>query len=216
MTNREPYKFLEGEISFTEWANKYKPIKNHVTPYPDPTADFESFETYGDESDFVRSQDHRNVWTWVDGDSSSVLIQGAGFVNRISYYVCEEQWSEGNDETVVVSIDHECECYDEERTDNAGELGSADCEYCEGSGIETEYVDDSSIAVESAEQEWVTAFVAQPTHFDVEHPDHGTVHVSLTPGPTMNLSPLAPKAEPDEFVVLATPENDTPEQGRSR
>lgn len=46
------------------------------------------FETYGDELDFVQSQDPRKVWTLVDGDDGRhVLCSGVHGVNRIGYLV---------------------------------------------------------------------------------------------------------------------------------
>jgi hypothetical protein len=135
------YELSEGEISFDAWAEKYKPIKNTISPYPDEHAEFDMFETYGEELEFVKAQDPRNIWTYLDGDSSSLLVQGFSYVNRISYYICEVPFTEGDPEVVVISVDTECECYDEEREDNDGEFGDAACKLCEGSGYQTEDVD---------------------------------------------------------------------------
>tara|TARA_R110000782_G_scaffold41292_1_gene94821 strand:+ start:52 stop:462 length:411 start_codon:yes stop_codon:yes gene_type:complete len=135
------YELSEGELSHDAWVEKYKPIKNTITKYPDTSADFDQFETYGEELEFVKAQDPRNIWTYLDGDSSSLLVQGFSYVNRISYYICEVPFTEGDPDVVMISIDNECECYDEEREDNDGEFGDAACELCEGSGYATEYVD---------------------------------------------------------------------------
>jgi hypothetical protein len=136
------YELSEGEISFDAWAEKYKPIKNTITKYPDTSADFDQFETYGEEWEFIKTQDPHNVWTYIDGDSSSLLVQGTAYVNRISYYVCEVPWTDGPDETVVISVDNECECFDIDREDSSdGEYGVDGCPICEGSGYATEYVD---------------------------------------------------------------------------
>tara|TARA_B110000503_G_scaffold111529_1_gene167025 strand:- start:98 stop:511 length:414 start_codon:yes stop_codon:yes gene_type:complete len=136
------YELSEGEISFDAWAEKYKPIKNTITKYPDTSADFDQFETYGEELEFVKAHDTRNIWTYLDGDSSSLLVQGFSYVNRIAYYICEVPFTEGDPEVVIISVDSECECYDEEREDsNEGEYGVDGCPICEGSGYQTEYVD---------------------------------------------------------------------------
>ena len=135
------YELSEGELSHDAWVEKYKPIKNHITHSPDDHAEYDMFETYGEEWDFVRTQDPHYVWTYIDGDSSSLLVQGTAYVNRISYYVCEVPWTDGPDETVVISIDSECMCYNEDREDEDGEYGAADCDLCGGSGYATEYVD---------------------------------------------------------------------------
>ena len=140
-TGHQMYELSEGELSHDAWVEKYKPIKNHITKYPDPSADFDMFETYGEEWEFIKTQDPHNVWTYIDGDSSSLLVQGTAYVNRISYYVCEVPWIDGPDETVVISIDSECMCFDSSREDEDGEYGVDGCDLCGGSGYATEYVD---------------------------------------------------------------------------
>jgi len=46
------------------------------------------FETYGEELDFVRQQDPRTVWTFLDGDDGDLfVISGYHFVNRIGYLI---------------------------------------------------------------------------------------------------------------------------------
>ena len=96
------------------------------------------FETYGDEQDYVYSLDEKLVWTEVQGDCSMLLLAGRHFVNRLNYYVCEIPWETGN-EQVLISVEVECECYDEEKFDWGGD---PDCKLgCEGEGYRTEYVD---------------------------------------------------------------------------
>ena len=131
---------MEGELKWDEWVEKYKPIKNHITKYPDPNAEFESFETYGEEWEFVKSQDPKHVWTWIDGDMSSLLVAGIGWINRLSYYVCEVPW-EDESQQVLVSVEVECECFDQDRYDEGDEAGDPDCPECEGYGLRTAYVD---------------------------------------------------------------------------
>lgn len=129
---------FEGELRWDEWVEKYKPIKNHITKYPNKDAEYDMFETYGDEQDYVYSLDEKLVWTEVQGDCSMLLIAGRHFVNRLNYYVCEIPWETGN-EQVLISVEVECECYDEEKFDWGGD---PDCKLgCEGEGYRTEYVD---------------------------------------------------------------------------
>lgn len=129
---------FEGELKWDEWVEKYKPIKNHITKYPNKDADYDMFETYGDEQDYVYSLDEKLVWTEVQGDCSMLLLAGRHFVNRLNYYVCEIPWETGN-EQVLISVEVECECYDEEKFDWGGD---PDCKLgCEGEGYRTEYVD---------------------------------------------------------------------------
>ena len=139
---------FEGEMTFTQWEEKYKPVINHLDKYSTPAMPIRMFETYDAEADYVRSVDEKRVWTWVDGDCSSLLVAGYHYVNRLGYYVCEEPW-ETEDETVLLSVEVECECYGEEayavtlpNGDEILENGDPNCEHgCEGQGYRTEYVD---------------------------------------------------------------------------
>ena len=131
---------MEGELKWDEWVEKYKPIKNHITKYPDPQSSFEMFETYGEEWEFVKSQDPKYVWTEIQGDMSMLLIAGVAFVNRLNYYVCEVPWETG-DEQVLVSVEVECECFDQDKFDEGEDYGDPDCKECEGYGLRTAYVD---------------------------------------------------------------------------
>ena len=127
---------FEGELKWDEWVEKYKPIKNHITKYPDPQSEYDMFETYGDEWEFVKSQDPKYVWTWVTGDMCDIVLAGPHFVNRFGYYVTEIPWDSEWD-SCLLSVETECECYDEEKFDDGGD---PDCKICEGYGLVTEYV----------------------------------------------------------------------------
>ena len=60
------------ELTFDEWCEQYKPIKNHI----DTNASFdgEMFETYGDEVAFVKEQDPAYIWMYGDGDDGGMYI----------------------------------------------------------------------------------------------------------------------------------------------
>ena len=139
---------FEGEITFTQFEEKYKPVVNHLDKYAGPNNVSRMFETYGPEVKYVQSVDEKRVWTWVDGDACSLLLAGYHYVNRLGYYVCEEPWETGN-EQVLLSVEVECECYDEEaygpytlpNGHEYWESGNPECKVCEGQGIRTEYVD---------------------------------------------------------------------------
>ena len=119
-----------------EFEKTFKPKQNHLVP-----SNNVNFETYGEEWEYIKSLDPRYVWTWVDGDMCSLLVNGIGFVNRISYHVCEVPWDEDKDYQVLLSTEEECECYDEDRAEDGGEYGDPDCQLCEGYGMVTKYVD---------------------------------------------------------------------------
>lgn len=127
---------MEEIQGWDKWAEKYKPIKNHLSTDPDT----QMFETYDAEWEFIKAQDPRYVWTWITGDMSDLIVAGRAFVNRFGYYVTEVPWDD-EDEYVLLSVEEECECYDEERVDNGGDYGSPDCQECEGYGLVTKYVD---------------------------------------------------------------------------
>ena len=57
-------------LTWKEFEEQFKPIKNHFSKDPDETM----FETYGEEVDFViANTPERKVWTWADGDYCSFV-----------------------------------------------------------------------------------------------------------------------------------------------
>ena len=117
-----------------EWEAKFKPIKNHMVNDPDQ----QMFETYGEEVDFVCTQDNKHVWTWIQGDMSDLIVAGYHYVNRLGYYITEIPW-EDEDDYALLSVEVECECYKEDGYED-GEFGDANCPECEGYGLVTKYV----------------------------------------------------------------------------
>jgi hypothetical protein len=78
------------QLTEDEWFEQFKPIPNHL----DENASFNDgeqgymFETYGDEVEFVKSQDSNRIWTYSDGDDGGTYISdGYHVVNRIGYFV---------------------------------------------------------------------------------------------------------------------------------
>lgn len=133
MTEPMPYTEIQG---WTKWETTYKPIKNHFRNDPDETM----FETYGEEVEFVQNYDPKYVWTYLDGDMSSLICAGYHYVNRLGYYISEVPW-EGEMDYVLLSVEEECECYNEDGYED-GETGKSDCLLCEGYGMITRYVDE--------------------------------------------------------------------------
>jgi hypothetical protein len=126
-------------MTYDEWFNHYKPIKNEITKYQ---SDFlTAFETYGEELEFVRNHDEKFIWTEVDGDEGVYIISGYHLVNRIQYYVCEVPNALPKYQEVVVELWKECDCNEE------GE-GKPDCQTCEGSGIISIYPDSREELIE--------------------------------------------------------------------
>lgn len=139
------------EISFETWVEKYKPIPNGITKHPNGQ-EFEAFETYGEEANFVADQDPHYVWTEVQGDFSMLLVPGMSYVNRLSYFVTRVPWTDEN-ETVLISMDIECHCYDEEAMENEEreEYGDPDCRDCEGYGFRTVYPTEAELTMSQEE-----------------------------------------------------------------
>ena len=118
-----------------EWAKKFKPIKNHLSKDPDE----KMYETYGEEVEFVQKADNRYIWTYLQGDESDLVCAGYHYVNRLGYYISEIPW-ENEDDYALLSVQEECECYNEDGYED-GEYGKADCQECEGYGHVTKYID---------------------------------------------------------------------------
>lgn len=121
---------------WTEWETKFKPIKNKFRKDPDE----QMFETYGEEVEFVQKADNKYIWTYLQGDECDLICAGYHYVNRLGYYISEIPW-ENEDDYALLSVQEQCECYDEDREDNDGEFGKADCPECEGYGYVTRYID---------------------------------------------------------------------------
>lgn len=123
-------KLADGEISFSQWSDRYLPEENHLV-----TGNELMFETYGEQLDYVSSLNRHYVWTYVQGEMSMILVAGMGYVDRLGYYVTEKPWTDEN-EVVVLSIETECECFDPDT-----EEGNESCQTCEGYGLKTIYVE---------------------------------------------------------------------------
>lgn len=84
------------------WEDLYLPI-------PKTADESESwggllYETYGDDLAYVLSvanKEPRRVWTWVDAEDGSYIINGYHLVNRIGYFVTGVEWLQGDHIEVV-------------------------------------------------------------------------------------------------------------------
>lgn len=113
-------------MTYDYWETNFKPIKNHLVKYDQLT-----FETYGEEVEFVKAQDPKTVWTEVDGDSGTYIISGWHFVNRIHYYITENPWEDEYTE-VPTWVYRRCDCTEEDGFED----GNPDCEECEYGDID--------------------------------------------------------------------------------
>ena len=118
---------MSKTITNQEWEETYLPMVNHLTN------EGISYETYGDEEDYVRQQDERHVWTELDGDNGVYIVSGYHYVNRIQYYITTVPWTE--DVEIVVCEYIDCDCYD-------GDVDPKNnCDECGGTGTKTVWGD---------------------------------------------------------------------------
>ncbi len=59
------------------------------------------FETYGDEYEFVKSQDPQKIWTYVDTDNGIAVVAGWKYINRIGYFISKHPWTDEFAEYVI-------------------------------------------------------------------------------------------------------------------
>lgn len=80
-----------SEITEDEFFDTYKFQPNHFNPDAGWSIDDDCgcmFETYGEELEYVKSVDPRNVWTIVNGsDGGEFILSGFHVVNRVGYLV---------------------------------------------------------------------------------------------------------------------------------
>ena len=115
------------ELTEEEWFDQFQPIPNHI----DDNASFNDgdngymFETYGEELEFVKSQEPNRIWTYCDGDDRGTYIfQGMRIVNRIGYFVTSVPFDDSKDYQIQISNDdvYVCPNCDEEWEDEVAAL----------------------------------------------------------------------------------------------
>jgi hypothetical protein len=83
------------ELTIREFDNQYTFLPNHITPsssWACGKRNYGLFETYGEEFDYVRHYDPKNVWTLIDGnDGNLYAISGLYYINRLGYLLSREQ-----------------------------------------------------------------------------------------------------------------------------
>lgn len=90
----------EMEQAVDAWEKKYKPIQNFNG---DKGWNGTMFETYGEDLEFIAKTPNEFVWTWIDGDEGTWIVNGFHWVNRIGYFVAEKSCEE---EFVEVQVDY--------------------------------------------------------------------------------------------------------------
>lgn len=102
------------ELSEDAFDALFSLLPNHLNPHATWSTSESGgclFETFGPELAFVRGQDPRCVWTFVDGDDGQYVISGFHFVNRIGYLVSTVPLPDG------VDVQVELESLSDEQSD---------------------------------------------------------------------------------------------------
>ena len=115
------------QLTEEEWFEQFKPIPNYL----DDNASFNDgehgymFETYGEELEFVKSQEPNRIWTYCDGDDRGTYIfEGMRIVNRIGYFVTTVPFDDSKAYQIQISNDdvYVCPNCDEEWEDEVAAL----------------------------------------------------------------------------------------------
>lgn len=78
------------------WSDNYRPIINTGN------GTF-LFEEFGEDLDFLNRMAKQNrVWTWVQENGMTAIINGFHYLNRLGYYVTEVPWENGQDIMIIV------------------------------------------------------------------------------------------------------------------
>jgi hypothetical protein len=93
-------------MTFEEWEAEFIPMEN---PF-DINSSFEGtmFETFDIQLGFVLGINYsssQKVWTYVDGDGGTYIVDGYHLVNRIGYFITQNARPDDQFYEVVVSQD---------------------------------------------------------------------------------------------------------------
>lgn len=83
-------------MTYDEFIQKFKPIVKQNTGEP------KRFKTFGKDYNFVRVKLDKFVWTEIDSNGEGVIIPGNHIVNRISYLVCDNAWTQSDEHIEIV------------------------------------------------------------------------------------------------------------------
>ena len=95
------------QMTYEEWNEEFVPM---VNPF-DTNASFDGlmFETFDKELGFVlgvNSCSPYKVWTYVDGDNGTYIVDGYHLVNRIGYFITQNARQDDQFYEVIVSQDN--------------------------------------------------------------------------------------------------------------
>lgn len=93
-------------LSIEKWQEKYKLVTNLIDDNPawaNENGEGVLFETYGEQQDFVFAVDYHYVWTFIDGDNGTYIVNGRSIVNRIGYFISQVPWKDDESWCMKVS-----------------------------------------------------------------------------------------------------------------
>ncbi|MCW8966873.1 MAG: hypothetical protein OQK82_09350 [Candidatus Pacearchaeota archaeon] len=99
--------------SYDDFIEEYQPVQNHLVP--DASFDGMMFETYGEELQYIQSQDQSKIFTIVDCDGCTFISSGFHYVNRMGYLIVTKSIPDNT--FIEVQDDPECDpdaVYDDE------------------------------------------------------------------------------------------------------
>jgi hypothetical protein len=70
-------------LTWEEWVEQYKP---RTDEFGDP----KMFDTHGEEGKSAASTPNDLVWTYLEGDTGTLITEGYHYVNRLGYYLTEK------------------------------------------------------------------------------------------------------------------------------
>ena len=95
-------------MTVEQWDKEFLPIPNLISEDPSWGSDDNTgilFETYGEELEFVQARNKANVWTLVDTETGTAILEGYHSINRIGYFVCAEPYNTNYNYEIKVSED---------------------------------------------------------------------------------------------------------------
>lgn len=86
-------------MTYEQFVKNYKPVKNHLVE--GGAFNGTMFETYGEEfgylRDLIAEGKGNRIWTYVCEGNSEMIIPGLRFVNRVGYFVTENDLQNDNE-----------------------------------------------------------------------------------------------------------------------
>jgi len=96
------------KLTEDQFDEKFTKVKNHI----DTNAGWSGcmFETFGDEMTHILKTAEvtpKNVWTLLEGDDEDMLYisNGIRLVNRMGYFITNEEWDGETDVEIDMSMD---------------------------------------------------------------------------------------------------------------